>query len=91
MFSSNATIIARPDSVLGYAPILGVTTLLGGGDDSFDGLDVDGLDDGYVLGVTLGDTLGWWKLRQLGVGEVEDGAGLIVPDGDAARVWVRVL
>ena len=92
MFSVNSTMIARP-SPIGYAPVITVTALTGGGADALDGLDITDLEDGYILGVNVEgvDLLRFYKLRALADGEVEDGVAIILNDDDATRCWVSVL
>lgn len=92
MFSTNTSLIARPELIIGFAPpIIALSALVGGAASNLDGLDVDTLNNGYILGASIGDELTFWRVRARADGEEEDGQAFVLPDGDAERVWVRVL
>jgi hypothetical protein len=92
MFTTQTEMIARPDLIFGYAPILLVSALTGGAGDALDGIDMSAVASGYVFGVKVSnvDALGWWCLRAKALGEVEDGLAFVEPLNDAARILVRV-
>lgn len=91
MFSVNSAIIARP-SPIGYAPIIACGALIGGEADNLDGLAVERLPFGYILGVEINDALGWWKYRARADGEMEDQVAFVEPDTNPNDgIWVKIL
>ncbi len=85
MYLTNIELIAPPETLMGFAPIIGLADV-----GSLAGLAVDQVANGFVLAVSVGDgSLTWWRIRARD-GEDADGQNFIVPNADGTRIWVRV-